>query len=125
MTGIFTSVYPGEARAEDLVEGIVDAVPDRDGAFPLGETVIWWTAIDTSGNDASAGQQVVVLSMDAEQQQEEPAMQNPRSSGGESGGGSGGCTLGGRDMTDPVLDVLCLLALSGLVTTRHRTRLQS
>ena len=50
----------GFAEASDLVE-IASITNDAPQVFPLGETIITWTATDTSGNSASTTQTVSVI----------------------------------------------------------------
>jgi len=59
-TGSFTSVELGEAMAMDE-NGIQILVNNAPTLFPLGSTTIIWTAIDNSGNSASATQQVDIV----------------------------------------------------------------
>ena len=50
----------GISTANDIVE-IISIVNDAPGTFPLGETVVTWTATDSSGNSATATQTVSVV----------------------------------------------------------------
>ena len=50
----------GSADASDLVE-ISSISNDAPEVFPLGETIVTWTATDTSGNSASATQTISVI----------------------------------------------------------------
>ncbi len=59
-TGSFTSVELGEAIAMDE-NGIQLLVNNAPTLFPLGSSTIIWTAIDNSGNSASATQQVNIV----------------------------------------------------------------
>ena len=59
-TGSFTSVELGEAIAMDE-NGIQLLVNNAPTLFPLGSSTIIWTAIDNSGNSASAIQQVNIV----------------------------------------------------------------
>jgi len=59
-TGSLTSVELGEAIAIDE-NGIQILVNNAPTLFPLGSSTIIWTAIDNSGNSASAIQQVSVV----------------------------------------------------------------
>ena len=55
-----TVVEIGEATIYDIIQ--VDSVTsDSPDTFPLGETVITWTATDSSGNSATATQTVTVV----------------------------------------------------------------
>jgi len=60
-TGISNTVVEiGEATIYDIIQ--VDSVTsDSPDTFPLGETVITWTATDSSGNSATATQAVTVV----------------------------------------------------------------
>lgn len=59
--GYFTEVDLPEASAVDLVDGVVQATPDEEGPFPVGRTLVTWSAQDSSGNTGSAVQTVDVL----------------------------------------------------------------
>jgi len=59
-TGSLTSVELGEAVAIDE-NGIQILVNNAPTLFPLGSSTIIWTAIDNSGNSASAMQQVSIV----------------------------------------------------------------
>ena len=50
----------GEFTAEDI-SGITTVTNDAPEVFPLGETIVTWTATDSSGNSASDSQQITVL----------------------------------------------------------------
>ncbi|MDH5730256.1 MAG: HYR domain-containing protein, partial [Gammaproteobacteria bacterium] len=50
----------GEAIADDAVE-VVELSNDAPDLFPIGETEVTWTAIDSSGNETTAIQNVVVV----------------------------------------------------------------
>ena len=50
----------GISTANDIVE-IISIVNDAPDTFPLGETVVTWTATDSSGNSATATQTVSVV----------------------------------------------------------------
>ena len=55
-----TIVEFGSAQASDLVE-IASITNDAPQVFPLGETLVTWTATDTSGNSASDTQMISVI----------------------------------------------------------------
>lgn len=60
-TGTTTEVDLGSATAVDLVEGAIAATNDAPAAgFLLGTTEVTWTAVDSSGNSATAIQLVTV-----------------------------------------------------------------
>ncbi|HIF52724.1 MAG TPA: HYR domain-containing protein, partial [Candidatus Nitrosopelagicus sp.] len=50
----------GLGSGNDTVE-IISVTSDSPDTFPLGETVITWTATDSSGNSATATQTVTVV----------------------------------------------------------------
>ena len=54
-----TMVSIGTANATDLV-GIDKITHDAPDSFPLGSTIITWTATDTSGNSATATQTIII-----------------------------------------------------------------
>ncbi len=58
-TGILTPVNIGQATADD--SSSVTISNDAPAAFPLGITIVTWTATDTSGNTVSATQTVTVV----------------------------------------------------------------
>ena len=60
-TGEFTEVALGSAAASDLVDGSLTPTPDNSGPFPVGVTVVTWSATDAAGNSASATQTVTVV----------------------------------------------------------------
>ena len=55
-----TPVALGMPLAEDACDASVDIANDAPALFPLGVTVVTWTATDDSGNDTTATQQVTV-----------------------------------------------------------------
>ncbi|MFZ5988766.1 MAG: HYR domain-containing protein [Bacillota bacterium] len=58
-TSVSTSVYLGQATATDIFEvTIINNSPD---GFPLGKTVITWTAIDANGNISTKEQSITVV----------------------------------------------------------------
>ncbi|MDP4181180.1 MAG: cellulose-binding protein, partial [Bacillota bacterium] len=58
-TGIGTPVNPGEAKATDIFN--VTITNNAPAYFPLGKTVVTWTAKDANGNAVTADQNVTVL----------------------------------------------------------------
>ena len=60
-TGRTTAVNIGQAVAVDDVDGTVTATPDNDGPFPVGVTIVTWSASDAEGNSATATQRVTVF----------------------------------------------------------------
>ncbi|HSB57380.1 MAG TPA: HYR domain-containing protein [Nitrosopumilaceae archaeon] len=50
----------GGANATDIT-GISSITNNAPSTFPLGETIVTWTAVDTNGNSATATQKVVVV----------------------------------------------------------------
>jgi len=59
-TSVDNIVEIGNPVYDDLVE-IISVTSDSPDTFPLGETVITWTATDSSGNSATATQRVTVV----------------------------------------------------------------
>jgi len=59
-TSVDNTVEIGNPVYDDLVE-IISVTSDSPDTFPLGETVIIWTATDSSGNSATATQTVTVV----------------------------------------------------------------
>ncbi len=59
-TGILSPVEIGTATATDLV-GVFSLVNDAPDAFPLGTTIVTWTATDIAGNRTIAMQIVMVV----------------------------------------------------------------
>jgi len=49
-----------EPSADDLL-GVISITNDAPEFFPIGETIVTWTATDTSGNSASATQTVTIV----------------------------------------------------------------
>ena len=58
-TGVLTPVSIGTATATDDV-GVVSITSDAPISFPVGTTVVTWTAIDAAGNAGTATQNVTV-----------------------------------------------------------------
>jgi len=59
-TSVDNIVEIGNPVYDDLVE-IISVTSDSPDTFPLGETIITWTATDSSGNSATATQTVTVV----------------------------------------------------------------
>ena len=59
-TGAVTSVFTGNATAFDTVDGTLTATPDRPGPYPVGTTIVTWSATDNNGNTGSATQTITV-----------------------------------------------------------------
>lgn len=59
--GPFANVIPiGDATADDIV-GVTLITNDSPSAFPLGDTIVTWIAIDAAGNSATATQKITVV----------------------------------------------------------------
>jgi len=56
-----TPVELGQATATDICDADVSITNDAPAVFPLGETVVTWTATDDSGNVATATQRVTIV----------------------------------------------------------------
>jgi hypothetical protein len=56
-----TAVALGAATATDLCDADLTITNDAPAVFPLGETLVTWTATDASGNVATATQKVTVV----------------------------------------------------------------
>lgn len=56
-----TAVYLGEPLVFDVCDTSIVPVHDAPTLFPLGETIVTWTATDDSGNTATAIQTVTVV----------------------------------------------------------------
>ena len=54
------SVILGISESEDIVE-VSSITNDAPTVFPLGETIVTWTATDSSGNSASATQSITII----------------------------------------------------------------
>ena len=50
----------GSATANDLVDGVVTATADDSGPYPVGTTIVTWSAMDNAGNTGTAMQMVTV-----------------------------------------------------------------
>jgi hypothetical protein len=59
--GLLTAVNVGAASATDLVDVDVDIINDGPAAYPLGTTVVTWTATDDYGNSTNGTQNVRVI----------------------------------------------------------------
>ena len=60
-TGQQTSVDIGTATAVDLEDGPLPVSNDAPATFPVGTTVVTWTATDAAGNTVTATQNVTVV----------------------------------------------------------------
>jgi len=60
-TGVQTSVNIGTATATDNIDGAVPVTSNAPASFPVGTTVITYTASDAAGNTATATQSVTVV----------------------------------------------------------------
>ena len=60
-TGLTTEVVLDDVIANDEIDGVINATPDKPGPFTVGTHIVTWTATDTSGNKATAQQTVEVL----------------------------------------------------------------
>ncbi len=60
-TGSLTTVSLGTAVVSDLDDPLPTVINDAPAAFPLGITVVTWTATDSSGNSATATQSVTIV----------------------------------------------------------------
>lgn len=58
-TGVTTPVTLGEATADGILP--LTITNDAPAEFPLGTTVVTWTAVDADGNSASASQKVTIF----------------------------------------------------------------
>jgi len=56
-----TPVETGQATATDICDADVTVTSDAPPVFPLGETIVTWTATDDSGNSTTATQKVTVV----------------------------------------------------------------
>ena len=59
-TGPLTAVALGSASATDNIDGAVSVTPDNTGPFPVGNSMITWTASDSANNTATATQTITV-----------------------------------------------------------------
>jgi uncharacterized delta-60 repeat protein len=87
-----TGVALGEAQASDNC-GVASLTNDAPTTFPLGLTVVTWTATDNSGNTATAQQRVNVT------REELPTIQAPADITTDAG--EGDCFAGGLDLGSP------------------------
>lgn len=58
-TGLQTAVVIGNATATDAV-GVASLTNNAPATFPIGTTIVTWTAKDAAGNSANAAQKVIV-----------------------------------------------------------------
>ena len=59
-TGTLTPVDVGTGTASDIVDGAMSPTNDSPGSFPVGTTVVTWSATDTASNTGTATQFVTV-----------------------------------------------------------------
>ena len=59
-TGALTPVAIGTATATDSVDGVLTATADNTGPYPLGQTIVTWSATDSAGNTGTATQTVTI-----------------------------------------------------------------
>ena len=59
-TGPLTSVYLGNASANDAKDGVITPVVDNAGPFVPGVTIVTWSAIDAAGNETTGEQRIAV-----------------------------------------------------------------
>ncbi|MDH5649690.1 MAG: HYR domain-containing protein, partial [Gammaproteobacteria bacterium] len=59
-TDILTPVEIGTGTATDAIDGTIPATPDKSGPFPLGTTVVTWTATNSAGRTGRAVQTITV-----------------------------------------------------------------
>lgn len=59
-TALETPVFVGEASVVDLTDSSPIITNDAPYSFPLGETIVTWTAVDSNGNSVSSTQTVNV-----------------------------------------------------------------
>ncbi|TLS74950.1 HYR domain-containing protein [Mariprofundus erugo] len=60
-SAVLSTVAIGNATATDLVDGTVAATSNAPASFPVGTTVVIWSATDAAGNTGSATQKVTVV----------------------------------------------------------------
>ncbi|TLS67300.1 HYR domain-containing protein [Mariprofundus erugo] len=60
-SAVLSTVAIGNATATDLVDGAVAASSNAPASFPVGTTVVIWSATDAAGNTGSATQKVTVV----------------------------------------------------------------
>ena len=95
-TGEFTDVDLGSASASDLVDGIIAPSSDNTGPYPVGVTIVTWSATDSSGNTGIAAHTVTVT--DATK----PAVTPPADISVEATGPTTDVNLGTASATDAV-----------------------
>lgn len=59
-TGLETTVSLGTATAIDLVDGNINITNNAPATFPIGTTIVTYSATDTAGNMATATQTIIV-----------------------------------------------------------------
>jgi hypothetical protein len=60
-TGLMSIIDIGTASAIDNVDGMIAATSNAPDAFPLGTTIVTWTATDEAGNTGTAEQSITVV----------------------------------------------------------------
>ena len=93
-TGPTTAVALGTASASDLVDGPLTATADNLGPYPVGMTLVTWSATDGAGNTGSATQTVTVTDSGA------PVVTAPADVGAEATGPTTAVALGTASATD-------------------------
>ena len=59
-TAVLTPLFIGTGSAFDNADGALPATPDPTGPFPLGTTIVTWSATDSFGNTGTAEQLVTL-----------------------------------------------------------------
>ncbi len=59
-SGVLTAVSIGQATASDIADPDPAITNDAPESFPLGDTIVTWTATDSAGNAATATQTVTI-----------------------------------------------------------------
>ncbi len=101
-SGPLTSVVIGTATATDLVDGSITPTSNAPAAYPLGATVVTWTACDVAGNCSTASQNINVVDTTA------PALTVPGPVSVEATGPATIVALGSATATDLVDGVIAV-----------------